>query len=78
MRSKKANAAKGRASANAYFLGASLGELQHGSFMILPLALHLYVPSFCFTHMDFEDAPKATVATTVSAARIIIRFMAGF
>jgi hypothetical protein len=31
--------------------GWLLGVSQQGTFSILPLALHLYVPSFCFTHI---------------------------
>ena len=42
--------------------------------MILPLALHLYVPSFCLMHMDFEAAPKAIVAAAIDA-KTINRFM---
>jgi hypothetical protein len=52
-----------------YFLGfgvgfgSLLGVSQQGTFSILPLALHLYVPSFCFTHMvSFGSTAKATVA----------------
>ena len=53
-----------------YFLGfgvgfgSLLGVSQQGFFSILPLALHLYVPSFCFTHIvSFGSAARAVVAT---------------
>jgi hypothetical protein len=41
-----------------------LGVSQQGFFSILPLAVHLYVPSFCFTHIvSFGSAAKAVDAT---------------
>ena len=41
-----------------------LGVSQQGFFSILPLALHLYVPFFCFTHIvSFGSTAMAVVAT---------------
>jgi hypothetical protein len=62
-------------SSRSYFFGfgflSLLGVSQQGVFSILPLALHLYIPFFNFTHMvSFGSVPyaKETKAKKVSRA----------
>lgn len=55
-----------------------LGVSQQGFFSIFPLALHLYRPSFCFTHIvSLGSAPRAVVANAI-AANVTIPFIIGF
>ena len=51
--------------------GSLLGVSHQGFFSILPLAMHLYVPSFCFMHIvSFGRATKAVVATGLKSRRL--------
>ena len=50
-------------------VGSLPGLSQQRCFSNFPLALHRYVPSFCFTHIvSFESAPNAVAINAYDAA----------
>lgn len=54
-------------------VGSLLGVSQQGFFSILPLALHLNMPFFSFTHMvSFGSVPNA-VEINANKARSVVR-----
>ena len=57
--------------------GAGLvGVSQQGVFSILPLALHRYVPSFCFTHIvSLASVPNAIEINAKKAANFATDFI---
>ena len=57
--------------------GAGLvGVSQQGAFSILPLALHQYVPSFCFTHIvSLASVPNVIEINAKKAASLAADFI---
>jgi hypothetical protein len=56
--------------------GWLLGVSQQGAFSIFPLALHLYVPSFCSTHIvSFRGSPAMPAVAKATVTKIVRSFI---
>jgi hypothetical protein len=57
-------------------VGSLLGVSQQGFFSIFPLALHLYIPFFSFTHMvSFGSVPNAVESSANKTKSHVRDFM---